>query len=84
MADCVEGILTGYRKAKGRVDAVNLAVEENRTVDEVADLVVREMKLSNVKRAYTGGPRGVGRGQPGGSPRHNQAKVLWLEAEVHR
>jgi UDP-glucose 4-epimerase len=58
VADCVEGIMTGYNRAKGRVNAFNLAVEENRTVDEVADIVVREMKLSGVKRRYTGGPRG--------------------------
>jgi UDP-glucose 4-epimerase len=50
--------MTGYNRAKGRVKAFNQAVEENRTVDEVADIVVREMKLSGVKRRYTGGPRG--------------------------
>jgi Nucleoside-diphosphate-sugar epimerases len=56
--DCVEGIMTGYKKGKGRVNIFNLAVEDNKTVDEVADIVIREMKLEGVKRKYTGGERG--------------------------
>jgi UDP-glucose 4-epimerase len=56
--DCVEGMMTGYKKGKGRVNIFNLAVEDNKTVDEVADIVIREMKLEGVKRKYTGGERG--------------------------
>jgi len=56
--DCVEGIMTGYKKGKARVNIFNLAVEDNKTVDEVADIVIREMKLEGVKRRYTGGERG--------------------------
>jgi UDP-glucose 4-epimerase len=58
VADCVDGIMTGYSKSKQRVNIFNLAVEENRTVDEVADIVIKEMKLQEVKRKYTGGERG--------------------------
>jgi UDP-glucose 4-epimerase len=56
--DCVDGIMVGYRKSKDRVNIFNLAVEDNKTVDEVADIVIREMNLSGVKRVYTGGRKG--------------------------
>lgn len=58
VSDCVEGILTGYRKSKSRVNTFNIAVEENLQVDDVADIVISEMGLSGVKRKYTGGPGG--------------------------
>ncbi len=58
VSDCVEAMLTGYRKAKERVNAFNIAVEDNLTVDEVADIVIGEMGLSGVRRKYTGGSRG--------------------------
>ncbi len=56
--DCVDGIMTGYRKAHGRVNLFNLAIEENSTVDQIADVITKEMNLNNVKRKYTGGSRG--------------------------
>ena len=56
--DCVDGIITGYEKSKQRVNPFNLAVEENTTPDQIADVVIREMGLSGVKRTHTGGPRG--------------------------
>jgi UDP-glucose 4-epimerase len=56
--DCIDGIMTGYTKLDSRVNILNLAVEDNKTVDQVADIVTQEMRLNNVKRTYTGGPRG--------------------------
>ncbi len=58
VGDCVEGIITGYKKSHGKSNIFNLAVEDNKTVDQVADIVTRELGLSSVKRKYTGGPRG--------------------------
>lgn len=58
VADCVEGILTGYRKSHDKVNIFNLAVEDNKTVDQVADVVFQAMKLKGVKRKYTGGQHG--------------------------
>jgi len=58
VADCVNGIMTGYAKADEKVNIFNLAIEENSTPDDVADIVIREMGLKNVKRRYTGGVRG--------------------------
>lgn len=56
--DCVDGIMLGHAKAKDRVNIFNLGLQEQTTVDELADLVIEEMGLSNVKKAYTGGARG--------------------------
>lgn len=58
--DCVDGMMTGYRKSSGKVNIFNLGMEEQTLVDRVADLVIEKMKLDKgkVKRKYTGGPRG--------------------------
>ncbi|MEM0120415.1 MAG: SDR family NAD(P)-dependent oxidoreductase [Thermoprotei archaeon] len=60
VSDCVDGIITGYLKSRGRVNTFNIAVDETRTVDQVADIVISELGLedSGVERVYTGGPRG--------------------------
>lgn len=56
--DCVDGIMLGHGKAKGRVNIFNLGLQEQTTVDELADYVLEEMGLSNAKKSYTGGARG--------------------------
>ncbi len=56
--DCVEGIMLGYEKTSEDVNIFNLGLEEQTTVDKVADIVIEEMKLKNVNRRYTGGSRG--------------------------
>ena len=56
--DTVDGILLGYHKSHEKVNTFNLAIEENSTVDEIADIVFGEMGLKKVKRRYSGGPRG--------------------------
>ena len=38
--------------------SLNLGLRERTSVDEVADIVIDVMGLENVKRKYTGGPRG--------------------------
>ncbi|HEV2139018.1 MAG TPA: NAD-dependent epimerase/dehydratase family protein [Nitrososphaerales archaeon] len=58
VSDCVEGIMTGYAKSNGKSNIFNLAVEDNKTVDQVADIVVAEMGLKEVSRRYSGGPKG--------------------------
>jgi len=58
VTDCVNGMMIGYQKSHGKVNLFNLAIEENTTVDEVADIVIKEMGLNDVKRKYTGGTRG--------------------------
>ncbi len=56
--DCVEGMMTGWRKTRGPVEAFNLGQPNQTLVDEVANIVIDEMKLDGVKRKYTGGERG--------------------------
>jgi UDP-glucose 4-epimerase len=56
--DCVDGIIIGYRKASDKVNIFNLGIDEQTLVDTVADMVIQEMDLKNVKRTYTGGPSG--------------------------
>jgi UDP-glucose 4-epimerase len=56
--DCVEGMITGWRNTKGPAGAFNLGQPKQTLVDEVADIVLDEMKLNGVKRKYTGGERG--------------------------
>ena len=58
VSDCVEGMITGWRKTKGPVEAFNLGQPTQTLVDEVASVVMDEMKLNGVKRKYTGGERG--------------------------
>ncbi len=56
--DCVDGIMLGYEKSSSRVNIFNLGLQEQTTVDELADLVIKEMGLPKVKKTYTGGVRG--------------------------
>jgi UDP-glucose 4-epimerase len=56
--DCVDGMMIGYRKASHRVNKFNLGIDEQTLVDTLTDMVIKEMGLSNVKKRYTGGPRG--------------------------
>jgi UDP-glucose 4-epimerase len=56
--DTVDGIMAGYQKSHQRVNIFNLAIEENTIVDEIANIIITEMKLKNVKMKYSGGTRG--------------------------
>ena len=50
--------MLGYHRSSNRVNIFNLGLQEQTTVDELADLVIAEMGLSKVKKRYTGGTRG--------------------------
>jgi UDP-glucose 4-epimerase len=56
--DCVAGIMLGYEKSAEAVNIFNLGLQEQTSVDRVADIVIDEMGLEGVKRKYTGGVRG--------------------------
>jgi UDP-glucose 4-epimerase len=56
--DCVDGILTGYRKSNEATNIFNIGLQELTSVDRVADLVIQGMGLSEVRKKYTGGSRG--------------------------
>ncbi len=54
----MDGILTGYRKARGTTNIFNIGLQELTSVDRVSDLVIQGMRLSGVRKKYTGGARG--------------------------
>lgn len=58
VSDCVDGMMTGYNKSRKKINIFNLAIEQNTSPNDVADIVIREMALSDVKRRFTGGRRG--------------------------
>lgn len=58
VSDCVEAMMAGYQKSHDKVNTFNLAIEENSTPIDVANIVIKEMGLSNVRRKFTGGRRG--------------------------
>jgi len=56
--DLVEGLLFVWQNAKDKLNYYNLGVEDALTVRRIAEIVVEEMKLPNVKFEFTGGERG--------------------------
>ncbi len=58
VSDCVNGIMLGYQESSNEANTFNLGMEEQTIVDRVADLVISEMGLKDVKRKYVGGSRG--------------------------
>lgn len=71
--DCVDGILYGFQKANDKVNILNLSCDSTTSVNSIAEILVREMGLSNVRLKYTGGDRGW----PGDVPkvRYNTEKM---------
>ncbi len=58
--DAVEATLLAWKKAADTYAAYNVAAEDWITVDEVADLVIEAMGLTNVKKTYKPVLHGVG------------------------
>ncbi len=56
--DCVEGMMRGYERSSKPVNIFNLGLQEQTTVNELADIVIKEMGLRNVRKRYSGGVRG--------------------------
>ena len=56
VSDVIDGMLLAYEK--GKPDSYNIGHKTQTTVNQVADIVIDEMKLQNVKRIYTGGKHG--------------------------
>ena len=56
--DCISGILFGFRNSHDRVNVFNLGCSSASEVTAIAETIVEEMGLSNVKFRYTGGDRG--------------------------
>jgi len=56
--DCVDAIMFGYKNRKNEVEIFNIGSEDWINVRKIADIVVEEMNLSDVKYIFTGGSRG--------------------------
>lgn len=56
--DCIDAMLFCYKKSKEKVNTFNLGTGDTITVKEIADIIVKQMGLRNVKYNYTGGDRG--------------------------
>jgi UDP-glucose 4-epimerase len=61
ISDCLEGMIVGAENARNQVEILNIGSRDRVNVKRIADIVVREMGLSNVKYRWTGGVNG-GRG----------------------
>jgi UDP-glucose 4-epimerase len=64
VADCINAMLLGLKKANNRVEIYNVGSKDQINVNTIAQIVIREMKLKNVKLTLTGGVDG-GRGWEG-------------------
>ncbi len=58
--DCISGIIFGYEHRKEDVEIFNLGSEDWIEVRRIAEIVVEELGLSNVKFEFTGGIGGRG------------------------
>ncbi|MBA3043846.1 NAD-dependent epimerase/dehydratase family protein, partial [archaeon] len=91
--DCLDAILFAVEKTNDKVNIFNLGCEDWITVDRIAEIVVEEMNLKNVKFRYTGGSRGWKGDIPrimlsirkieklGWKPRYNSEKAVKITAE---
>jgi UDP-glucose 4-epimerase len=56
--DCIDGILYGLSHAQAPVNLLNLGCSSTTSVTRIAEILVYEMGLHNVRFHYTGEPRG--------------------------
>ncbi len=56
--DCLDGMFHAFKHSASQCDVYNLGCESYITVTHIAEVVVEEMGLKNVKFKYTGGKRG--------------------------
>lgn len=56
--DCIDGMLCAFQKSSQQCDVYNLGCNSYTNVTRIAQIVVEEMGLSDVKFRYTGGRRG--------------------------
>jgi len=58
VSDIVDGIIFGFEHSNDQLNLFNLGCDSNTTVTRIAEMVVEEMNLKEVKFKYTGGIRG--------------------------
>lgn len=65
VTDVVDGMIFGFEHSNNQINLFNLGCDSNTTVTKIAEMVIEEMGLKDVKFKYTGGIRGW----PGDVPR---------------
>jgi len=58
--DCVDGMIFGYERSDKNYNVFNLGSEDYINVKRIAEIVVEEMKLGDVKFIFKPGPEGRG------------------------
>lgn len=56
--DCIDGILYGFQHAGRQINIFNLGCSSSSKVSTIAQMLVEEIELEDVKFKYTGGNRG--------------------------
>lgn len=64
ISDCVEAMLLALKNMKNRIEIFNVGSEDQIDVKSIAEIIIHEMGLANVKLKFTGGVNG-GRGWVG-------------------
>jgi len=64
ISDCVNAIETAWKRARNQIEFFNIGSEDQVSVRKIAEIVVSEMGLENVKLIFSGGVDG-GRGWKG-------------------
>jgi len=58
VSDCLNAVFHCLERAKNCVNTFNVATSDYTTVNEIAHLVIKELRLKNVRLKYTGGSTG--------------------------
>ncbi|MBS7654466.1 MAG: NAD-dependent epimerase/dehydratase family protein [Halobacteria archaeon] len=58
VSDCIKAMLIGFNKSIGHVEVYNVGSEDQIDVKSIANIVIEEMGLQNVKVKFTGGVDG--------------------------
>lgn len=92
--DCIDAMLSAVEKSNDKVNIFNLGCGDWINVNRIAEIVVEEMNLKNVKFKYTGGSRGWKGDIPkimlsiekieklGWKPRYNSEKAVRMTAKL--
>lgn len=62
--DCIDGMFFAFRRSNNQYDVFNLGCDSITPVKRIAQIIIDEMELKNVRIEYTGGRRGW----PGDAP----------------
>ena len=92
--ECVDGMVYGYKQAKGGLNYFNLGADDQITVRRIVEVLVEETGLKDVELKYTGGESGWAGDVPifllstkkmadlGWKPKHNSEQAIRKAAKT--